>query len=67
MAEASGYQAGFLDVDECAARGRRVLDAALASLAADVDEARAKGRSVSGRLLEGPPGRCSNASRRVQS
>ena len=56
VAEASGYQVGFLDADGYAARARQSLDATVASLASDADEARGEGRSVTGRLLEGAPG-----------
>src|SRR5512133_2725971 len=56
VAEASGYQAGFLDADAYATRARQVLDAAVESVAADVDDAHLEGRSVNIRLLEGAPG-----------
>jgi nucleotide-binding universal stress UspA family protein len=56
VAVASGYQIGFLEADEYSAGARYALDAALASVAADVEEAAADGRSVAGRLLEGAPG-----------
>jgi nucleotide-binding universal stress UspA family protein len=56
VAEASGYQAEFLDADAYATRARQVLDAVVASVAADLDDARVEGRSVNGRLLEGAPG-----------
>jgi nucleotide-binding universal stress UspA family protein len=56
VAEASGYQIGFLEPDELSARAREALDVALAEVAAGVDQAAAEGRSVTGRLLEGDPG-----------
>jgi nucleotide-binding universal stress UspA family protein len=56
VAEASGYQIGFLEGDQFAVGARQALDTALASVAADVDVARAEGRSVTARLLEGAPG-----------
>jgi nucleotide-binding universal stress UspA family protein len=56
VAEASGYEIGFLEGDKFAAGARQALEAALASVAADADVARAEGRSVTGRLLEGAPG-----------
>jgi nucleotide-binding universal stress UspA family protein len=56
VAEASGYQVGFIDADGYARRARTILDAALGSIASDAEEARVEGRSVTGRLLEGAPG-----------
>ncbi len=56
VAEARGYQVGFLAGDDFSAGARQALDTALGAVAADVREATAEGRSVTGRLLEGPPG-----------
>jgi nucleotide-binding universal stress UspA family protein len=56
VAEAAGYQVGFLDTDKYAAKARQVLEGAVASVTADADERCVEGPSVTGRLLEGAPG-----------
>ena len=56
VADASGYQVGFLDADKYAAKALQILDAVVQSVAADADGARVEGRAVTGRLLEGAPG-----------
>ena len=54
LADSTGY--GLISPDELAADVQRQLDAALASVSAEVDRARSQGRSITGRLLDGEPG-----------
>ena len=56
VAEASGYQVGFVTDDELSAGARLALAAALASVQVDIQDATAEGRSFAGRLVEGAPG-----------
>ena len=53
VAEASGYQVGFVMDDELSAGARQALAAALASVEADIQDATAEGRSFAGRRPRG--------------